>query len=120
MSDAGRKNFSDKVTESITPESQKTFGDKAKESVTDAADKFAANVTPNDQKSFGQTVADSTRQGHDDAKKATSEHQATLAETAEQYIDAAKEQVANAAEYISSVVTGALEGAKKSADETKK
>lgn len=119
MSDAGRKSFADKVSETVKPESEKSYFEQAKEAVTDGVDKVASQVTPTDQKSFGQTVADSAQQGHDDAKAAVSEDKATLAETAELYIGAAKEKVADAAQYISGVVTGALEGAQKGADSNK-
>lgn len=119
MSDAGRKNFTDKVTETVKPESEKSYLEQAKESVTDGVDKVAALITPNDQKSFGQSVADNVQKGHDDASAAVSEDKATLAETAELYLDAAKEKVADAAQYISGVVGGALEGAKKGGESTK-
>lgn len=119
MSDAGRKNFTDKVSESVKPESEKSYLEQAKETVTDGVDKFAAKATPDEQKSFGQSVGDNVQQGHDDAKAAASEDKATLAETAEQYIGVAKEKVADAAQYISGVVTGALEGAEKGAESTK-
>lgn len=127
MSDAGRKPFSDKVSEAVTPESQKSTFEKGKESVTGAVDDFAAKNIPDNQKSFGQTVADNVKAGHDDAKAAVGEesakaqqHGATLSETAGEYFDAAKEQVANAAQYVSGVVTGATEGAKTAADDAKK
>lgn len=119
MSDAGRKSFTDKASESLKPESEKSYLEQAKEAVTDGVDKLAAKTTPNDQKSFLQTTADSAQQGHDDAKDAASHDKATLTETAEQYIGAAKETVANAAQYISGVVTGALEGAEKGAEANK-
>lgn len=127
MSDAGRKPFTDKVSEAITPESQKSTFEKGKEAVTDAVDGFAAKNVPDNQKSFGQTVADNVKAGHDDAKvavekeKADAQHQgATLTETAGEYFEAAKEQVANAAHYVSEVVTGATEGAKTAASDAKK
>lgn len=119
MSDFGRKSFTDKATEAVTPESQKSTFEKASESVTDAVDGFVGKHTPDSQKSFGQTVSDNAKQGHDDAKEAVNKNQHTLAETASEYVEAAKEQVANAANYVSSVVTGATEGAKKASDESK-
>lgn len=120
MSDLGRKNFSDKVEETVTPDDQKTGFEKTKETVTDKVDEFAGKATPNDQKSFGQTIADNAKQGHDDAKAQVGENQETLLDTANSYIDAAKEQAGNAANYISGVVTGATEGAKSGADSGKK
>lgn len=120
MSDLGRKNFSDKVSEAVTPESQKSVLEKTKESVTNTADSFAGKATPDNQKSFPQTVSDNVKKGHDEAADAADAHKQTLGETATEYVDAAKEQVANAAEYVSSVLTGAGEGAKSGHDVGKK
>lgn len=120
MSDLGRKDVSEKVTEAVKPDSEKSTLEKAKESATDGLDKFAAKGTPENQKSFTQTVADNVQQGHDDAKKTASHEQATLAETASEYVDAAKEQIANAAQYVSGVVTGATEGAKDASNDLNK
>lgn len=119
MSDAGRKSFTDKVSETVTPDSQKSTFEKASESVTNTVDGFVGKNTPDSQKSFGQTVADNAKQGHDDAKDAVNKNEATFAETASEYVEAAKEQVANAAQYVSSVVTGATEGAKTASEEKK-
>lgn len=119
MSDAGRKSFTEKASEAITPDSQKSTLEKAKESVTDSLDGFAAKNIPDSEKSFGQTISDNAKQGHDDAKKAVQGNEASLAETAQGYVEAAKEQVANAAQYVSSVVTGATEGAKQAGEEKK-
>lgn len=119
MSDAGRKSFTDKVSETVTPDSQKSTLQKASETVTDTVDGFVGKNTPDSQKSLGQTVADNAKQGHDDAKEAVNKNEHTLAETASEYVEAAKEQVANAAQYVSSVVTGATEGAKTGAEEKK-
>jgi hypothetical protein len=41
MSDAGRKDFSTKTKEHLTPDSSKSTQQKVKESVTDTSDKFA-------------------------------------------------------------------------------
>lgn len=120
MSDAGRKAFSDKVSETITPDSQKSTLEKTKESVTGAVDNFAAKNTPDSQKGFGQTVADNAKQGHDDAKAAAQKDQTTLADTAAEYLETAKEQVAQATQYVSGVISGATEGAKTGAASTEK
>ena len=45
MSDAGRKDFSDKIQEGITPDSSKSTQQKLKETVTDTTDKAARYVT---------------------------------------------------------------------------
>lgn len=120
MSDTGRKPLTDKVSEAVKPDSEKTTFERAKEGVTDTVDSFASKATPNDQKSFTQNVADSTKEGHDDAKAKVGEHEATFAETALTYVEAAKEQVANAANYVSGVVTGATEGAKQATETSEK
>jgi hypothetical protein len=44
MSDTGRKGMTDKISEGVTPDSQKSTLDKAKESVTDAGDKVAGSA----------------------------------------------------------------------------
>ncbi|KAI5950381.1 HSP12 [Candida theae] len=121
MSDAGRKDFSDKVGESLKPDSQKSTLEKGKETVTDKVDDLAGKAVPDNQKSFGQTVADNVKQGSDDAKAAVNDQQGpTLAETAQEYVDEAKKQISNAAEYVSGVVSGATEGAKTGGESTKK
>lgn len=113
MSDLGRKNIGDKVNEKITPDSEKSGLEKAKETVTGKADSLAADATPENQKSFSQSVADSVKKGSNDAKKNAGDHKETFSETAADYVDKAKTQASNAAEYVSNVVTGAGEGAKK-------
>lgn len=106
MSDLGRKSYTDKVTEKITPDSQKSTLDKAKEDITGTLDKGVAAVTPDSQKSFGQSVADHAQAGHDDAKADVKQNQETLSDTAASYVEAAKDQVRNAAEYVSNAVSG--------------
>ena len=46
MSDLGRKNVSDKVSEAITPDNQKSTLEKTKETVTDRVDEFAGKEHP--------------------------------------------------------------------------
>ncbi|CAH2352732.1 12 kDa heat shock protein [[Candida] railenensis] len=120
MSDLGRKNVSDKVAEKITPDSEKTTFEKASEAATGAADKVASSITPDNQKSFTQSVSDNIQSGHDDAKTAVNKDQQTLAETASEYLETAKEEVTKAANYVSGVVTGATEGAKTASEDAKK
>lgn len=120
MSDLGRKNVSDKVSEAVTPDNQKSTLEKTKETVTDRVDEFAGKNVPEDQKSFGQTISDKVQSGHEDAKEAVNKDQATLADTVGEYVESAKEQAANAAEYISGVVSGGAEGAKKASDDITK
>ncbi|KAG7881629.1 hypothetical protein KL905_000885 [Ogataea polymorpha] len=116
MSDIGRKNLSDKITESVKPDSEKSAYEKTKEQVTDQADKLASKVTPDNQKSFTQTLGDKAQSGSDKAKSEANQNQSSLADTANQYLDAGKEKLNEAVEYVS----GALSGAKEGADSTKK
>lgn len=104
MADAGRKDFSTKLSEAVTPDSEKSNYQKVKESVTDTLDKGASKLTPEEDKSLGQSVGDSIQKGHDDAKKSWSE-------SANDMINDGKQAVADAAEYVSSAVTGAKHGA---------
>lgn len=104
MADAGRKDFSTKITEKLTPDSQKTVYDKAKENLTDSYDKAAAALAPEESKSFSQQVGDSVQKGHDDAQK-------SWGESAHDALENSKKAVSDAAEYVSRVVTGAKEGA---------
>ncbi|OCK81329.1 putative chaperone/heat shock protein Hsp12 [Lepidopterella palustris CBS 459.81] len=58
MSDAGRKDWSDKMKEGITPDSSKSSQQKVKEAVTDTGDKIARGVQPDHDKSTGQEISD--------------------------------------------------------------
>merc|ERR1712110_400967 len=58
MSQAGRKDFTDKLSEGVTPDSQKSTGEKLSEKATDAYDKVANAVEPESQKSTTQKVGD--------------------------------------------------------------
>lgn len=134
MSDAGRKPFSDKVSEAIKPESEKGTFESAKETVTDKLDDFAGKNVPDNQKSAGQTLADNAKQGKEDATeqagsaldKAKEQGQSlqdsakkyiddarekyesgSLGETAQEYLDTAKAKAGEAAEYIQNAIGGA-------------
>ncbi|KAH3668307.1 hypothetical protein OGAPHI_002061 [Ogataea philodendri] len=110
MSDLGRKGFGDKVSEAVKPDSQKSTLEKTKETVTDQVDKVAGGVVPDNQKSFGQTLGDKAQSGADTAKSDAKDHQATLADTANEYLGAGKEKLAEAVEYVSGAISGAKEG----------
>lgn len=58
MSDTGRKNFSDKVSETMTPKDQKSTWDKASEGVTDTFDKAASKMQPEEEKGVFQKISD--------------------------------------------------------------
>lgn len=121
MSDAGRKPISDKVSESLTPDSQKTTFEKVKQTVTGEVDKAAAAAQPEQDKSFVQSVSDSIQKGHDEGKSAASNTgtEKPFAETVSEYVEAGKEHIAEAAAYLSGLGSGAVEGAKKGAEATK-
>ncbi|GAM36674.1 chaperone/heat shock protein [Talaromyces pinophilus] len=65
MSDAGRKDFTTKAKEEITPDSSKSTQQKVKESVTDTSDRVARGVLPDDNKSGTQEAFDKTQRSHD-------------------------------------------------------
>lgn len=85
----GRKDFSDKLSEKVTPDSQKSTLQKGKESVTDAVDHAASNLTPSSEKSTTQKAAD---QAHTDKKAAENQGNSLL--------DSAKDMVNQASDYI--------------------
>ncbi|KAF2466674.1 putative chaperone/heat shock protein Hsp12 [Lindgomyces ingoldianus] len=58
MSDAGRKDWSDKLKEGVTPDSTKSTQTKMKETFTDTGDKVARGIQPDEQKSTGQELSD--------------------------------------------------------------
>ncbi|KAH8701718.1 putative chaperone/heat shock protein Hsp12 [Talaromyces proteolyticus] len=65
MSDDGRKDFSTKAKEEITPDSTKSTQQKVKETFTDTTDRVARGVQPDDNKSAGQAAFDKTQRAHD-------------------------------------------------------
>uniref|UniRef100_A0A0D6R811 Uncharacterized protein n=1 Tax=Araucaria cunninghamii TaxID=56994 RepID=A0A0D6R811_ARACU len=58
MSDDMRKGVTDKAQEKLTPESEKSYLDKAKEGATGAADSVAGAVQPEGDKSVTQSASD--------------------------------------------------------------
>ncbi|KAH3676155.1 hypothetical protein WICMUC_002177 [Wickerhamomyces mucosus] len=115
MSDTGRKNLSDKLQEGVTPESQKSTFDKAKESVTDSVDKVQGQLQPEENKSASQGVSDAIQKGHDDASSGKS-----FSESAQEYVDAAKKNLNEAAEYVSSSINKGKEDVQEYIDSHKK
>ncbi|PGH00313.1 hypothetical protein AJ79_08244 [Helicocarpus griseus UAMH5409] len=65
MSDAGRKDFSTKAKEEITPDSSKSTQERIKETVTDTGDRISRGLQPDDQKSTGQEAFDKTQRTSD-------------------------------------------------------
>ena len=58
MADINRKPISTQISEKVTPDSQKTFGERVKENITGAIDHVKATLTPNSQKSVTQQATD--------------------------------------------------------------
>jgi Heat shock protein 9/12 len=58
MSDAGRKDFSTKAKEAITPDSSKSTLDKTKENITDMTDKGASEFQSDSSKGATQQAFD--------------------------------------------------------------
>lgn len=90
MTDAGRKDFSDKLAETVKPDSNKGAFEKAGESITNTADSVAGSLQPNEDKGFLQ-------RGADDAKSAKNDAQ----NNGESLIDSAKNLVNSASDYLS-------------------
>ncbi|KAK0507365.1 hypothetical protein JMJ35_010403 [Cladonia borealis] len=89
MSDEARKDFTSKAQEKLTPESEKSTLDKAKEGVTNAGDQVAGAVQPEDDKSLSQKVSDSTSSKPGE----------------ESYVETAKKTVNDAVEYVEKTAT---------------
>ncbi|MCJ1278683.1 hypothetical protein MMC21_006500 [Puttea exsequens] len=98
MSDTGRKDVTDKAAEKVTPESEKSVLDKAKETATDAGDKVAKNVQPSDEKSVTQKLSDSTSGGAEGKG---------IVEQAEEYVKAGVEYVQETANDVYNKVADA-------------
>lgn len=103
MSDAGRKDFSQKISEGVKPDSQKSYVEQGKEKVTDAADRVAGAVQPEKDKGIAQGTHDAAKRGKEDAGGES------FADTARDYVDAAKVKLNDAVEYVSSSVHGGEE-----------
>lgn len=90
-----RKDLSDKVSDSLTPESQKSTTDQAKDSVSGAYDKVAGSVQPDSQKSTSQKAADTFSSNKDSASNES-----------KSYLESAQETVGNLAQNISDTISG--------------
>ncbi|KAL9108402.1 MAG: hypothetical protein Q9227_006863 [Pyrenula ochraceoflavens] len=66
MSDAGRKDFSTKAKEEMTPDSTKSTQQKVKEAVTDTTDRAARGGQADSDKSAGQAAFDKTQRSSDE------------------------------------------------------
>ncbi|RDW94039.1 heat shock 9/12 family protein [Aspergillus mulundensis] len=65
MSDSGRKDFSTKAKEEITPDSSKSTQERMKETVTDTTDRLSRGAQPDDNKSSTQQAFDKTQRADD-------------------------------------------------------
>ncbi|RPB14777.1 putative chaperone/heat shock protein Hsp12 [Morchella conica CCBAS932] len=65
MSDLGRKDFSTKAKEELTPDHSKSAAQRVKEGITDTTDRAAAGVNPDSNKSTTQEAFDKTRREKD-------------------------------------------------------
>ena len=61
MSDTGRKDITQQIGEKVTPDQEKTAGERVKEAATGAYDRVAAAVTPDSKKSIPQQATDKVR-----------------------------------------------------------
>ncbi|KAF2177203.1 hypothetical protein K469DRAFT_379398 [Zopfia rhizophila CBS 207.26] len=95
MSDLGRKGLGDQAKEKVTPDSQKSTLDQAKEGATGIYDRAAGAVQPEGDKSTSQKLGDSTRSGTDDA---SNQGKGVLA--------SAQETLGNAAQSVSDTLSG--------------
>lgn len=58
MADKGRKNFSDKLSENLTPDSQKSTWDKTTEQMGDKYDQAKGKMQPEEDKGVFQKIGD--------------------------------------------------------------
>ncbi|KAJ5606424.1 hypothetical protein N7510_009205 [Penicillium lagena] len=65
MSDAGRKDFSTKAKEEITPDSTKSTQDKVKETFTDTTDRLTRGAQTDKSKGGAQETFDKTQRASD-------------------------------------------------------
>jgi len=65
MSDSGRKDWSTKAKEEITPDSSKSTLDKTKENVTDGMDRVAGETQSDSSKGAGQAAFDKGKREKD-------------------------------------------------------
>ncbi|KXG53027.1 Heat shock protein 9/12 [Penicillium griseofulvum] len=65
MSDTGRKDFTTKAKEELTPDSTKSTQDKVKETVTDTTDRASRGLQTDDSKGAGQEAFDKTQRASD-------------------------------------------------------
>ncbi|OJJ02553.1 hypothetical protein ASPVEDRAFT_42050 [Aspergillus versicolor CBS 583.65] len=65
MSDTGRKDFTTKAQEKLTPDATKSTQDKVKETVTDTTDRFTRGAQSDEDKGAAQKFFDKGQRAHD-------------------------------------------------------
>lgn len=100
MSDAGRKDFTDKIHEAIKPEAQKPATEKIGESITNAADNIAGAVQPESEKGVFQKAHDDSKVTKENAKATHESWVDTAKKEGEVLLNSARNAVNHAAEYI--------------------
>ncbi|KAK9367762.1 heat shock protein 9/12-domain-containing protein [Lipomyces kononenkoae] len=105
MSDTGRKPMGDKVSETVTPDSQKSYMEQVKEQITGAYDKVVRDMQPPETKSTSQSTADTVTGKSSDAKDTAETQKQSLPESAKQYAASAQKTTADtlhsAGDYVS-------------------
>lgn len=86
MSDFGRKDFTDKASEAIKPDSQKSGLEKAKETATDKLDQLGGSAQPLSEKSYAQQATDAIG----------GNNSGSISQTAGEYVELAKKYVSEA------------------------
>ncbi|KAF8502100.1 heat shock protein 9/12-domain-containing protein [Russula emetica] len=66
MSDQGRQSLTDKATNAMKPDSEKSTTEHMGDKIKGTADNIASKVQPESQKSSGQKVGDALDHGGDD------------------------------------------------------
>ncbi|KAK9450426.1 heat shock protein 9/12-domain-containing protein [Limtongia smithiae] len=110
MTDAGRKNVSDKVAETMKPDSQKSYAEQIKEQATGTYDKLARDMQPKESKGTFQSVADTMSTNKDEAKSSADASK-------QSYLDSAKEYAASAQKVATEKLNQASEYLSKKSDE---
>ncbi|RDW79923.1 chaperone shock protein-like protein Hsp12 [Coleophoma cylindrospora] len=100
MSDSMRKGLGDQVSEKVTPDSQKTYAQKASETITGLGDKVAGTIQPEGDKSTTQKMGDATRSGGDDAQAQGQGILASVQQTAGDLANYASETLQSAADAL--------------------
>lgn len=72
MSDEGRESFTDKVSKTVMPDSQKSTGDKYKDKASGGMDSAASSMQPDSTKSDSQKAGDKGSSMFEQAKDAAS------------------------------------------------